>query len=102
MGQPKDTRFTEALRRAVMREVEIEGKEGPQRAIALDCLAQTLIGRGIAGDVTAIKEIFDRLEGKAKQTLEAEVTTMTLADVLMAAASKQKGEDNDQEDKEPE
>lgn len=87
----KDQRFSDALRRAVMREIEIEEKDGAKtRTVAIDALAQTLIARGVGGDVTAIKEIVDRLEGKAKQSLEAEVNAnITLVDALVAAAARE-------------
>lgn len=100
MGKTKDTRFTDALRRAVMRTVEMKPEspdEVAKQAVAIDLLAETLISRGISGDVTAIKEIFDRLEGKAHQSIEAEVTTLTLADALQAAAAREAGKDDPQE-----
>lgn len=91
MGAIKDTRFTEALRRAVMREIEVGKGDEARTAVALDALAETLIIRGVGGDVAAIKEIFDRLEGKAKQTLEADVTGhISLVDALIAVAGKEK------------
>lgn len=92
MGKIKDKRFTEAIRRALMREVEMEGPSGEaRRTLALDALAQTLIARGIAGDVTAIKEIGDRIEGKPTQALEADVNAnISLVDALIAAGQAEK------------
>ncbi|MGI9047050.1 MAG: hypothetical protein ACR2FI_09755, partial [Burkholderiales bacterium] len=55
-----------AIRRAVMRATE----NGD--ANKLDALADTLIKRGLDGDITAIKEIGDRLDGKPRQ--QAEIT----------------------------
>ena len=35
-----------------------------------DELAETLIGKALGGDMQAIKEIFDRMEGKPAQSME--------------------------------
>lgn len=37
-------------------------------------LADTLVNAGLAGDVSALKEIGDRLDGKPAQTIEANIT----------------------------
>lgn len=71
LGRPKgslnDKPWKDAIRKAVARRAE----EGSR---ALDKLAESLVGMGLAGDVSALKEIGDRLDGKATQTIEATVT----------------------------
>lgn len=38
-----------------------------------DKLAEVLIDKALEGDMAAIKEVFDRLEGKPKQTIDADL-----------------------------
>jgi hypothetical protein len=40
----------------------------------LRALAESLVNAGLSGDIAAIKEIADRLEGKPAQTLDVAVT----------------------------
>ena len=54
-----DRPFRDALRRAVM---EVDGDEKK-----LFRLARQLVNQGVAGDVSAIREIADRLDGKPRQ-----------------------------------
>lgn len=67
MGRPKgslnDKPWKEAIRRAVNKRAEDGGK-------SLDRLAFSLVRKGYDGDVAALKEIGDRLDGKAHQTNE--------------------------------
>lgn len=73
-GRPKgawaDKAFRDALRIAVMRPA---AEEDPKPKTKLDEVAIALVGAGKAGDVTAIREIADRLDGKATQIIEATV-----------------------------
>ena len=55
------------------------------RGLALREIAKTLITKAIDGDMAAIKEIGDRLDGKAHQTLEATIRQPTLAEELSDA-----------------
>lgn len=56
----RGTQWRDAVRKAVMR----EGK--------LDALAQALVARGLEGDMAALREIGDRLDGKATPGYEHE------------------------------
>lgn len=62
-GQFADKPFRESLRRALLR-------EGKDKAIALDKIAQALIDAALEGNVQAMKEIADRTDGKAMQAME--------------------------------
>jgi hypothetical protein len=58
-GSYADKLWRDALRRAVLKRVE-----GEQN---LDRLADSVVRQGLKGDMTAAKEIGDRLDGKATQ-----------------------------------
>jgi hypothetical protein len=74
-----DKIFADAVRRAVKRRMkDEEGK--PQK---LERLADTLVDKAITGDVPAIKEVADRLDGKAIQQTENK-TTIEAGDRLAA------------------
>ena len=58
-GRPKTKPFKEAIRRAV----EAAGDDTQK----LDMLALALYSKALEGDVSALKEIADRLDGKVPQ-----------------------------------
>ena len=58
--------WTDALRRVILRD-----KKG------LDAMARALFDMALEGDIVAIKEIGDRLEGKAAQALDLNVDNRT-------------------------
>ncbi|KGM34693.1 hypothetical protein [Inquilinus limosus] len=64
-GVKQDKIWRDAIHRAVKRRMGGEGN--PQ---ALDQLADQLVAAGLGGDVSALKEIGDRLDGKPKQQVE--------------------------------
>ena len=73
MGRPKGSpnkdgkEWRAAIRKAVH---ELRVAEGDDKKIkALGLLADRLVSKGLDGDVTAIKEIGDRLDGKAAQSV---------------------------------
>ena len=63
-GAKSDKLWRDAIQRAVKRRLNGEGN--PQ---ALDELADKLISKGLEGDIPAIKEIGDRLDGKPAQAI---------------------------------
>ena len=70
-GRAKEKLWGDAIRIAVNEAVE--GGDGKK----LRALASKLVEKGLAGDIAAIKEIGDRLDGKAAQSVEmtGEATT---------------------------
>jgi hypothetical protein len=64
-GRPKLTRLSEALRQQL---TEIS-PDADEQTIA-EQIAKTLIKLALSGDIAAIKECFDRAEGKAPLTLD--------------------------------
>jgi hypothetical protein len=57
--------WRDAIRVAVMRPADGEAK--PKNK--LDALATALVASGVSGDVSALKEIGDRLDGKVPQAM---------------------------------
>lgn len=65
-GPKSDKIWADAVRRAVMR--RIENEEGkPQK---IERLADNLVDMGLAGEMSAIKEIGERLDGKPQQAIQ--------------------------------
>ena len=64
-----DKPWADAVRRAVLRSVSAQDK-----ARKLDRLAERLIADGLEGNTVAIKEIGDRLDGKAPQSITGTMT----------------------------
>lgn len=70
-GRPKLTKLTEALREQLAE----TNPDAPEETIA-EAIAKTLIKLAIAGDVAAIREVFDRTEGKPKQAIDVDLRAM--------------------------
>jgi hypothetical protein len=64
-GRPKLTKLTEALREQLS-----EAMPGASEETQAEAIARTLILEALAGNIAAIKECFDRAEGKAPLTLD--------------------------------
>lgn len=67
-GRKGEKFWADAIRRAVNRRVEGEGD--PKR---LDVLANKLVDLAEQGEIPALKEIGDRLDGRPKQETESKV-----------------------------
>ena len=68
-GSYKGRPFTDALRRALAR-AELEGNFKD-----LNALAESLIAKALTGDVPALRELADRIDGKVVQPVAAEIRT---------------------------
>jgi hypothetical protein len=64
-GRPKLTRLTECLRQQLAEQMP----NASERTIA-EAIARTLIREALVGNIAAIKECFDRSEGKAPINLD--------------------------------
>lgn len=69
-GPKSDKEWADAVRKAV-HELRVEkSPDGVVKKIrALNALARNLVAAGLAGDMTAIREIGDRLDGRAAQSV---------------------------------
>jgi hypothetical protein len=67
-GRPKLTRLTECLREQLAEAMP----NAPERTIA-EAIARTLIREALTGNIAAVKEVFDRSEGKPKQSIDLDL-----------------------------
>ena len=93
MGRPKgaenrDNPWRGAIRKAVC---ELRATVGDDKKVkALGLLADRLVTKGLDGDVTALKEIGDRLDGKPAQAVDVAVAVQitrierTIVDPVLA------------------
>lgn len=63
-GRPKDKAFTEALR------ITLAEEDPKTQKRKLRAIADKLVDCALAGDPWAIKEVMDRVDGKAVQSVE--------------------------------
>jgi hypothetical protein len=83
-GPKADKIWANALRLAVMRETE---DENGVKSNYLTRIAQNMVKKATEGDVMAMKEIGDRLDGKPHQSANVDVgASDSLADLLSAIA----------------
>jgi len=66
---PKGAKSDKLWRDAIMRAVRREIAKG-EKTKRLETLADALVAKGIKGDVPALKEIGDRLDGRPTQGIE--------------------------------
>ena len=84
MGRPKgaenrDKPWRNALRKAVHELRAADGDDNANKVKALQLLADRLVTKGLEGDIAAIKEIGDRLDGKAVQGVALDVAVTVTA-----------------------
>jgi hypothetical protein len=60
-GRPKSKPFREAIQRAL--------EEAGDDKVSLRAVATALVGKAMMGDVPAIKELADRMDGKVAQAI---------------------------------
>lgn len=72
-GAVGNTEWRDAVRKAAheLRDIGNDGK--PKKVKALSLMARSLVKRGLDGDVAAVREIGDRLDGRAVQAVEIAV-----------------------------
>lgn len=80
----KNRPWAEAIERALKQ----ADKDPKKKRATLNRLAERMIDLAESGDIAALKEIGDRLDGKPKQSVDAEVTgTLTLAQLAAKAVA---------------
>jgi hypothetical protein len=67
-GRPKSAMLSDALRRKLQEAMP----DAPEKTLAYG-VADALIKQALNGDVSAIKEVFDRTEGKVSQKIDASI-----------------------------
>ena len=69
-GLKSEKEWRDAIRQAVHELRQAPGEKKGQKAKALRLLARKLVDRAMDGDIAALKEIGDRMDGKPAQALE--------------------------------
>ena len=84
-GRKGEKFWADAVKRAVNR--RLTDQEGNPKK--LEALADRLVESGLAGDVTALKEIGDRLDGKPAATVQGDPDNpiRTVSEIVLRAAS---------------
>lgn len=85
-GRPKDKPLTDALHKLLKRKVESANRKLYEETM-YDIVAKTLIKAAVKGDVKAIREIWDRTEGKPMQELKHEGITQPVFNIEMVRFS---------------
>jgi hypothetical protein len=67
-GRPKSAMLSDALRRKMLDAMP----DASEKTVA-DGIADALIKQALNGEVSAIKEVFDRTEGKVSQKIDASI-----------------------------
>ncbi len=59
--------WSDAIRKAVMEKADGDDGEGVKK---IKLMARALVEKGLSGDIAALKEVGDRLEGKPAQVIQ--------------------------------
>jgi len=94
-GRPKGSRNLSTILRAMLEEdVEILNDDGvKEKKQFQDAIIQKLVKKAAAGEIKAITEIFDRVEGKAKQEISMNLETRKSVDDLFPSEDEFKGKE---------
>jgi hypothetical protein len=68
-GRPKLTLLSEALRA----QLAVEMPDANEQSVA-EAIAKALVAAALKGDISATREIFDRTEGKPKQSVDVDMS----------------------------
>lgn len=75
-GKPKGTKHFNTIFNEILKEmVEIKTKDGIVKMPLGKAMAQAMARKAVAGNVQAFEAVADRMDGKAVQAMEIEVTT---------------------------
>jgi len=81
-GPKRQKVITWALERELSKQVESRAEQ----CTKAEAIVEKLVDMALGGDMAAIKEVVDRIEGKAVQSIESTVTVSEELLALMAAA----------------
>ena len=74
-GKPKGTRsLSTILKEMLETEIDVTVEGVKTKKELRDVMIQSLIKKAAAGDLKAIEQIFDRVEGRAKQQTDVNIT----------------------------
>lgn len=79
-GRPKTAPLSQACRELLAQPVPND----PEDRTYAEAIAQTLAEKALAGDIRAAQEIADRAEGRPRQSIEVENTTLREASERMS------------------
>lgn len=88
-GRPKGiVSITDTLRKVIEKKMETIDPvtKNKDRKKIKEIIALALVGKALKGDVRAIQEMLDRLEGKVTQKVEADFPAMTGRRIVMVDA----------------
>ena len=80
---PRGQSFADAVRIAVL-------ERGADGRTKLRQLATVLVDKGVGGDIQAIREVAERLDGKAKATIESQVELRSRSIVMQITPEDEK------------
>lgn len=81
-GPKSDKIWADAVRKAVHDYYEDKTAEGSAKKIrGINLLAKNLVAAGIKGDVSALKEIGDRLDGKPTQAIAGDPNAPLITEI---------------------
>lgn len=75
-GRPPSEKTFANMLRVAIKEAHEDGKD------RLRAVADALVTKAMSGDIPAIKEIADRLDGKAVQQIDMDATVRTIEDMI--------------------
>lgn len=75
-GRPPSEKTFANMLRVAIKEAHEDGKD------RLRMVADALVTKAMTGDVAAIREVADRLDGKAVQQLDVDATVRTIEDLI--------------------
>ena len=73
-GKKSDKEWRGAIRKAVHELIEATSEGKAKKTKALTLMARKLVAKAIKGDVMAMKEAGDRLDGRPRQEVELDMT----------------------------
>lgn len=91
-GRPPKKNLSDILKAMLEEKIEVKMEDGTKEKKEFrEVLVRNLIQKASKGDIRAIQEIFDRVEGKSKQAIELDSNTFVRT-IQIVDASENKSE----------